>query len=150
VLDYNAPVPYDCPDYTYDGEYVGELPDLKEALFRELRAVLPGVTVALDEMPTPARGVVFKRITAPENSRVRFAAERFEFELIGPGMDATADVILAAFSGLRRLGQYSGDGEARPGGGRRVRGFHAGTRDGYETRTGEDLTVISFRFSHVR
>ena len=82
-LAYDAPLAYDSPAYTYDGEALAVLLGIKEALYRELRfggaleGLLDPSRVKLDMRQEVASSrdaypyLVFRRVTSSEDNRVR-------------------------------------------------------------------------------
>lgn len=165
---YDEDIVYDSPDYTYDGYFCGDLVTFKEALFRELRAVLSSLVadghIVLDERLTYSNDdsdypwVIIRRITDSEDNCVRAVRDRWEIEVICRTSSATKgadlaedirDTIREAFSGQgRRLGAFDSDGDALPESGIIARCFFVN----YVPFTEGDETGerIGYAFSYVR
>ncbi len=151
----------------------------KDAIFRELRYGLAGSGGALEGLIDPLRikmdvriqpdseqsdddypWLIFRRITSSEDNAVRYARERYEFELIGKIssedknddlLEQIRDALIDHFAGkMKTWGKFTEDGTADPSGGLKMRAMYMDSVDMTEFNSNEKVQILMFTFTHIR
>ena len=150
---------------------------VKEAIYRELRfglcagplsGVLSPAKIKLDMRGSPSRQkletdypfLVFRRVREAEDNQVKYAEDRYEFELIGLRSSAAVgddlletvkDAVKDYFMGKTRTwGAFSPTGTPYPTQGVRASAHYQGCTEGFSPELTEKAHLLSFAFRYVR